>query len=758
VTDVTAGLVGEERPARSPVASVLSRLTPAAFLAALEAEQDRWFLWVPVFFGAGISAYFQLSGEPQLLLAIAPFPVALVLSLLWRRGSPAVMVTGAMLAAALGFGIAKVRAEYVRAPVLERQYGFADVRGYVELVEPRPGRGQRVTLRLVAFAGLSPDRMPYRIRVRTMSSIAGLKPGDGLRLKATLGPPGIPALPGDYDFARSAWFSSLGGIGYTFARPALDPELSTPPRSLRFWAAIERIRLDIGRRIGAGLPGESGQIAMGLITGERGGISQATNDAYRDSGLFHILSISGLHMVIMAGAIFWVIRALLALIPPIALRLPIKKIAAVGATVAALGYLLISGSSPATVRSWITISIMFFAMLLDRPAVSLRNVALSALMILVVFPENLFDVGFQMSYAAVVALVAVYEWIREREDARGPAAPRHPVVNGILFFGGIILTTLVASAAVAPFAAYYFHKSQQYAVLANLIAIPVCNIVVMPAALGTLIAMPFGLERWPLMIMGLGIDAMTWIAYAVARLPGAVGRIPAIPTLAFGLMAIGGLWLCLFHTRLRLAGLALIAAGVGVAPLRTKPDVLVGRDGALVAVRTAAGPLSSLPVRGGAFELTRWLEFEADARSAKTAAMADAFRCDGAGCTTTVKGLTLAVATHPAALADDCLRANILILTFPKPPGCAASQATVIDFFAARAAGTIALFIEDGRVRATSVAEARGDRPWSRSRDVRRPLLQRTASANGSRLGRFASPFDLSDGETRPRTDVEDDE
>ena len=531
------------------------RLTPAALVEALEAEQERWFLFVPVFLGVGISLYFGLAREPELLLALSPLPMALVLSLLWRRGSLSVMVTGALVASTLGFALAKVRGDFVTAPVLERQYGFADVRGFVELVEPRPTRGQRITLRLVSFAGLAKDKMPYRIRVRTMTAIPGLKPGDGLRLKATLGPPGIPTIPGDYDFARAAWFMSLGGIGYTFAKPVQDLEIGVPPLSLQFWAAIERIRLRIGWRITGGLGGETGHIAMGLITGERGGISQKTNDAYRDSGLFHILSISGLHMVVMAGAIFWVIRAVLALIPMIALRFPIKKLAAVAATVAALGYLLISGASPPAVRSWITISLMFFAVVLDRPAVSLRNVALSALMILVVFPDSLFDVGFQMSYAAVVALVCAYEAIRDREEARGGrTGHRGPIMNGLLFFGGIILTTLIASASVAPFAAYYFHKSQQYAVLANLIAIPVCNVVVMPAALATMIAMPFGLEWIPLWVMGVGIDLMTWIAYAVARLPGAVGYILAIPTLAFGLMAVGGLWLCLFRTRLRLAG------------------------------------------------------------------------------------------------------------------------------------------------------------------------------------------------------------
>ena len=311
---------------------------------------------------------------------------------------------------------------------------------------------------------------------------------------------------------------------------------------------------------------------------------------------------------------------------------------------------------------------------------------------------------------------------------------------------------------MAPFAAYYFHKSQQYAVLANLIAIPICNILVMPAALATMVAMPFGLEAAPLWLMGQGIDAMTWIAYAVARLPGAVARVPAIPTTAFVLMAMGGLWLCLFHTRLRLAGLALVAAGIGVAPFRDRPDVLIGRDGSLVAVRMADGRLSATAARGASFELGRWLEHEADDRSVRSVATADAFRCDAAGCTTTVKGQVLSQATHPSALVDDCTRAQILVLTFPRPAGCQTGRGPVIDFFAARAGGTAALFIDDGSVRVVTVADTRGVRPWSQSRDIRRPLLPRRANDGGSRVGSFAAPFDLTGGIDRARPEVETDD
>ncbi len=481
MSDVAAGAPGAGGEHRSAEFARPGRgmLLWRDLLQTCEAEQDRWFLWVPVLFGAGIIVYFALPFEPPLLLAVMPILAAVVLGAVWRRGSASVMCTGIVLAATWGFGAAKLRALWVDAPVLERSFRGVEVRGFVELAEPRVTRGQRVTLRVTRLGQLDAEHRPRRVRVRVMAARPVLKPGDAVRLKATLSPPSLPALPGDYDFARAAWFSSLGGVGFALARPTIDEQAGRPPLAIQLSVQIERLRQAIGDRVAASLAGETGAIATALITGERGGITSATNDAYRDSGLVHILSISGLHMTVTAGAVFFVMRLLLAAIPSVALRYPIKKWAAAFAVIAALGYLLISGSSIATVRSWIMISIMFTAIMLDRPAIALRNVALAALAILVVTPESMFDAGFEMSFAAVIALVSVYEIIRDRARERGPGQGRGPILGILLFFGGIVLTTVIASLAVAPFGVYHFHKSQQFAVLANLVAIPICNIVVM---------------------------------------------------------------------------------------------------------------------------------------------------------------------------------------------------------------------------------------------------------------------------------------
>ncbi len=410
----------------------------AAIARRLDAEQERWFLWLPVLFGCGIALYFALPSEPPTLVALMPALAALALHLAGPRTGLGGLLTAALLAATLGVATAKLRTEWVRAPVLQSQTRPIVVHGWVELIEPRAGKGQRLTIRVSALEKHEAHALPARVRIVIRAETKGLEPGDAVRIRATLNAPPGPSLPGDYDFARSAWFSGLGAVGYVEGAAEIDDKARPPPLGLRVAAAIARVRQAIGARILAALPGETGAIANALITGERGGITEATNQAFRDSGLFHILSISGLHMVIMAGAVFLSIRLGLAAIPAIALNYPIKKWAAAGAMLGALGYLMISGAAFATVRSWIMISIMFLAVLLDRPAIALRNVALAALAILVLWPESLFDrrlpdvvrrrggAGLRLRVAATARRGRAGHAPPRRGRQRAPVPRRHP--------------------------------------------------------------------------------------------------------------------------------------------------------------------------------------------------------------------------------------------------------------------------------------------------------------------------------------------
>lgn len=731
---------------------------PSRAALLFEMERQSFFLWAPVCLGAGIAAYFALPSEPALITAFAPLALALILRLTVRSGTLAATLTMALVLSGAGFALAKLRVEAVRAPVLAKALHGVDVSGTVTTVEAKLPRGQRLTIFNLEIAGLEPAATPAVVRIRTMSSKTRATPGDRIRIKANLSPPAKPALPGGFDYARTAWFDSVGGVGYAFAAPMITGHAGTNSFVQWYRRGIEDIRQAIAARIRQVLPGETGEIALALITGERGGITTETNNAFKNSGLFHILSISGLHMVIAAGAVFFSLRLMLAAIPRIALTMPIKKIAAALGIVSAVAYLAISGGQFATVRSALMIFIIFGAMLLDRPALALRNVALAAFLILLAYPESLLDAGFQMSFAAVTALIASHEFLsrlfnRERKP--------HPLMRVVVFFGEIVASTLIASAAVAPFAAYNFHQSQQYAVLANMIAIPICNLIVMPAALLAMVLMPFGLEAIGLIPMGWGIEGMRWCANEVGRLPGAVGHIRAIPELAFVLMLIGGLWFLLWQTRMRLLGVAVVGAGLLAAPWLPRPDVLIGQKGLLVAVRDAAGKLEAMPGKGSKYDLDRWLEYDGDSRTAGDVRSSDGFSCDAVGCIAHVNGATVAVARHPAAVADDCLNADVLVLDTPKPGDCAVPR-TVVDVFDRWRNGAYALYVDrsddspEPHIRVETVSAHRGERPWSAMPERQAALPKpRIIEAPPPAGGRASEPARTEEAEDAPRTSAE---
>ena len=401
----------------SAPAALVAGLHRAVFAlsATFEREIDagRGFLWLPVAFGVGILIYFALPQEPW-LPAVAVLAGALVAATIPARGRPGpfrILVVCA--AVACGVLAAKARTEIVDAPVLIRPM-TAEVTGWIARTEQTAMGGKRVRIHVAAMEDMAPGDTPVSVRVTIRSRADELAVGDAITVLANLAPPSGPVMPRGYEFSFFPFYG-LGAVGFAYgaAKPA---DLGPPPLSVRLREPLEHLRDDIRRRIEAALPGDYGHIAAALVMGDQRGIAESTHEAMRASGLGHILSISGLHMALVAGTVFGLLRALLALSPSLALHYPIKKWAAVGALVVATFYLGISGAEVATVRSYVMLAIMLIAIMLDRRALTLRNVALAALMILVFSPESLHSISFQMSFAATVALIATYEALSMRAE------------------------------------------------------------------------------------------------------------------------------------------------------------------------------------------------------------------------------------------------------------------------------------------------------------------------------------------------------
>lgn len=686
---------------------------PAVLLAwvgrCFAADSDRYFLWVPVFIGAGVACYFGLGIEPPLWLAILLLTVAGGLLWTFRLRPMAALCSAALFSVALGFAATVFRADRIAAPVLERPMS-GTLLGEVISAERTERGALSAVLAPVSFAGLADGEVPGKVRLNIRIRDAVLRPGAIVELRARLMPPPEPVLPRGFDFARQAWFDGLGAVGFAYTAP----EERTPPSGAA--AALTTLRMKIGERIRGVVDGTSGAVAAALINGERASIPDDVSEDLRAAGIYHVLSISGLHMVLFAGSLFWTVRAVLALIPGLALRYPIKKWAAFIAILGASFYLTISGAAIATQRAWIMITLMFVAILLDRPAISMRNVALAAIAILLWRPESLIGASFQMSFAAVVALIAFYEsefarrWTMGERRGGLSALPRF----AITYVLGIALTSIVAGTATGAIAAFHFNRVALYGLAGNMAAMPVVGIVVMPMALLALLLMPFGLDGPALWAMGKGVEAMLAVAHEVASWGGADRLVPEAPLGALMLVVFGALWLSLWRERWRLAGLAPIALGFMLWGSAPRPDVLIDRDAALFAARSADGTLALTSSRPS-YTAEQWLRLEADGRRPRDAASSDYMNCDAGGCVYKEPGRpVVAFSASLGAVTDDCSRADVVIAEVPVPyrlrRECGA--ALFLDYFFFWRNGATTLHFDGDGIKIVTARQVRGDRPW----------------------------------------------
>jgi competence protein ComEC len=493
---------------------------------------------------------------------------------------------------------------------------------------------------------------------------------------------------------------------------------------VRFSLLVERMRAAIGTHVRARLTGDVGAVATALMNGDRASISDDVNAIFRASGLQHILSISGLHFGMVAFGIYGALRLIFAAIEPLALRYPIKKWAAAAALAGSLVYLLVSGAGVPAARSFLMLAIVLLAVLVERSALTMRNVAIAAMVILLIKPECVFNVSFQMSFAAVAALIAAFE---VRRALRGEVAAHDLSLpqRVLRYMGALALSSVVATAATAPFAAFHFHNFYGYGLPANMVALPLLGVLVMPAATLALLLMPFGLEGPPLAVMGFGIELILTVARFVAHWPGAVLLLRALPLAAFVFIVLGGLWICLWQKRWRRWGAAPIALGVAIALLAVPPDLIVDEDGDHVAVRAADGGLVLLRGRATDYTGTTWLGRDADPRvlpfaeAPRAKGRPKGLHCDSLGCTYRLPGgELLALSDTPESVEDDCAEADIILARVPVRGACT-NPALVIDRFALWRFGAHEAWLSAGAIKVRHVQDVRGDRFWSRPKPWR---------------------------------------
>jgi competence protein ComEC len=567
-----------------------------------EAQRGTLLLWLPFAMALGIGLYFSLRFEPDMkmytLLAMAT--AAGVFASRHAPFSMAIVLLGLSLVT-LGFVNAGFSANRKSAPVLSYRY-YGPIEGRIVAIDRSASDKPRITLDRVRLRNVNPSRTPDKIRISLHypQQFVTLEPGRIIMLTGNLSPPSGPVEPGGFDFQRFAWFRALGAIGYT-RNPVLE---AAPPDQAGYTTGLARLRMRLAAAIRSKIEGQAGAFAAAILVGDRSAIAPVMLDRLRASNLAHLLAISGLHMGLLTGFVFAVIRYGLALVPFLALRLPVKKIAALGAFVVAVTYLFLSGANVATQRAFVMVAVMLLAILLDRRALTLRAVALAAVIVLIVRPESLIEAGFQMSFAATTALVAVFAFLRDKGVFVGGGGPFKGTLRWLF---ALVLSSGVAGLATAPISAFHFNQIAQYGLAANLLSVPAMGAVVMPSAVVAILLTPLGLDGLAWTLMGAGIDWILLVAGKISGLGGAVVYIVKPATLVLALIASGGLVLVLLRGPVRLTAIAPFLLGFWFWSETERPQLLLSANGRLMGVLEDGARVLNRS-KGSGFVASNWLE------------------------------------------------------------------------------------------------------------------------------------------------------
>ncbi|THK40127.1 ComEC family competence protein [Ensifer sp. MPMI2T] len=725
--------------------------------AAAEEEADfgHGFVLIPVLLALGSLVWFALAydiGTAKLAALLCIFGISALLCrgrfAPWRpiAIAPFIFVAGMLLAAA---ETARLGTVILDGPVT------TNLRGSV-LSREQDDKGRwRYLVEINETSKPRLRRPPSKATLLARSQHEGFPVGAIIEGKVRLSPPSGPALPGLNDFAFDSFFKGVGAVGFFYGapRPAADADVAASRNDTSPFAQgkafLADVREAVGDRIRTVVGGDTGAIAAALITAEERAISRETVETLRAAGLSHVLAISGLNMVLAAGTFLVGARTLLSLVPGLAERLPIKKIAAAGALVMVLLYILIAGGAVSALRSWIMISIMLVAVFFDRVSISLRNVALAAIIIIAWTPSAVAGPGFQMSFAATLALVAGYaRWreyrMRERERVTGRWEPASN------FAIGSVATSLIGGLATAVYAAAYFHRLPAYGLIANVLATPLISILIMPFGLFAMLLMPFGLEYYPLVVMGQGLDWMLAVARYVASLDGewVTGRVGVT---GFALAAFGGIVVCVLRTRLALVGAVLIIFGgtaIALERQAQRPSIVISEDGQLVGL-IAEDAIATNRTRPPDFIFSQWQRAlaaanhvgpvvestsetepsDSGASAANAAEILSSAKAGGFICRKrewcvgrSHEGWTIVIVDAPELFPSLCEAADLVVAATSRPlPTCKSSRALVVTGETLRRSGAIEIYADETqtagppRMRiARSFAST--ERPWQRHR------------------------------------------
>jgi competence protein ComEC len=686
----------------------------------LELERDQLPLWTPVGVGIGIILWQILgrgSGVIVLLLCLALLLGGICVGR-DRRFAGMIMATGITIA--VGFTAIEIKSASVAAPIFDKIW-IGELYGRINTIEDLSARDIiRLELETAGYNGLPPK---IRINLSTEQYHPEFTPGAVILFRARLMPPAGPALPGGYDFARRAWFSGVGATGSALGNIRLY-------RAAPHKQFLSAARSSLSNHIHARMSPDSGPIGAALITGAQGAISVDDAQAMRNSGMAHLLSISGLHVTAVVGATFLIVSRVLALFGWLALRLSVPMIAAGAAAVVAIAYTLLTGSEVPTVRSCVAALLILVALAMGRDALSLRLLAFGAVFILLFWPEALSGPSFQLSFAAVMTIVVLHDlpWMKRITDTTESSR----IAKFVRSLVSLLLTGLAIELVLAPIALFHFHKTGLYGAIANMVAIPLTTFVIMPfEAIALLLDMVgIGAPFW--WVADIGVKMILLIAHSINGLPGSVSMLPSMPVWAYGAMVSGALWFGIFRTKQRFLGAFPFIIGAIAMVMAPRPDILVTGDGKHMAITNKAGDFALLREKAGDYVRSTLAENAGTASAAVVIENWPGVKCSSDICIITIERegrnwTVLATRTRymipSMEMAAACKRVDIVISDRWLPTSCKPRWIKV-DRGKLAETGGIAFYLGDQSIK--SVNADMQHMPWYHpplSRDKRPKLI-----------------------------------
>ena len=718
---------------------------------AAEAEERRVFLWLPVAAGAGALLYLTADTEPVVWFPALLFSLSVAGAVAFRARPVGFMCLSLVAALLFGFLCGELRRWRIDAPVLDRPH-ILSLSGVVEEVDMLP-HGARFILHVMQAADtagqpLAADICPQHVRLSLREGIH-LAAGDTIRVLARLLPPARASIPHGYDFSRAAYFSGLGAVGSVLGRvETLAPVNVSLTEQIRF--ALDRSRNRLADRVNAIIGGEEGAIAAAMVTGKRMLLTEDALDVIRQAGIFHIITISGVQMTLVAGMVFWISRRILAFSTDMALRYPIKKAAACIAIAGALVYDCGTGSRVGTERALFMTLIVLGAILFDRQALTMRNLGFAVLAVVILEPEAIAGASFQLSFAAVAALIALQEARYRAVNVMQHDAPLHPPASKdrslfthlmIWVEGGqkLLVSTFCATLATASFMAANFHDLSPYVLIGNPLTLAVIEFFAVPGALIGALLYPLGLDSLVWTYVGAGIRLVLWAARLIGSAPGSTVHLHDFAPWALPFLSLAVLNMVIWRGWVFRA-LAVPCALIGLAGayIGAPFDIVIPPTGDSLALRQPDGRLAVIGRHPSVFAATQWLAADGDGRNLGQATSPTQL-CDATACVQQGQGsLKVSVVNDMRAFEEDCLRADIIVSNLQAPSGCKAPW--VFDSVRLASMGAITLTYAGSSPSLQSPSfpsalpdlimkserSSLTDRPWSRSPDMRERQAIRT--------------------------------